>query len=567
MGNFKDTAAILQKLADGKLAALCTNMNKLLDAPVEIPAKPTPEDLRNLLQMLTEQQFQKQFNYPYKGDQSSPPRVAMNAKDRIYGVQDICSITDSPSDQIAKYVDSRLLITIQQDWVRVMIRNPLEQQAGSITDDLSDHWVVWPFVKTYDSPQNPEENSFQLNAIIAYCKVPVPKSESCSIVYYTGIHYEIVSPTKAAKTDLLLSLIENANALLDKPVEVPASPSVNDLEKVLGYYGKKIFGAQFGFPYDGVNTHPDDAVTNTAVSGISTLCSIEDVSQPDALLELINERVLSVVEIPTWAQNPARATLQNAVASLMNGPRSNAWLQITFEEAYHSLDTAENSCKTVAKLIYSKASFSNSVTVNRWSVYYIGIYYEILSPYTSVRNELMRRLYKAAVDLVPEVLPYPSSPTVQDLSKVLDIYGRRRFHESYGFPYDGDQTKPGDASPDTQILAKIAMFEILDNKPETLEKLILQTIPFPNWLPAIAKDDLLNVTKEFLSVNTNFTWETQNLRVVYPNTQTTSGSIQSKTSAILTYSNSTLTEDATITVTFIHYIGIYYYRIPPPDIH
>ena len=80
-----------------------------------------------------------------------------------------------------------------------------------------------------------------------------------------------------------------------QPVKVPASPSVSDLEDILDVYGKNIFQDHFRFPYDGVNTHPKDAVENTAVSGVATLCSIEGISQPDALLELINERVLKYV--------------------------------------------------------------------------------------------------------------------------------------------------------------------------------------------------------------------------------------------------------------------------------
>lgn len=70
-----------------------------------------------------------------------------------------------------------------------MIRHPLEQQGGAIFDEISDSWEVWPFIKKYDNPQNPEENSFLLDAVIAYCKVPVPKSTSCSVVYYTGVRY------------------------------------------------------------------------------------------------------------------------------------------------------------------------------------------------------------------------------------------------------------------------------------------------------------------------------------------------------------------------------------------
>jgi hypothetical protein len=45
------------------------------------------------------------------------------------------------------------------------------------------------------------------------------------------------------------------------------------------------------------------------------------------------------------------------------------WFQVTFEDAYHSKNTG----KTVAKLVYSKASLTEGVTVNRWSIYYIGV--------------------------------------------------------------------------------------------------------------------------------------------------------------------------------------------------
>jgi hypothetical protein len=109
MGNFKDTRAILQSLDKDRFKALCTKANSLLSKPLPISNPPTTDDLVNILNAVSEEQFKKQYKYEYHGDQSRPPSLADDAQYDIQSAQDLCNITDDESDQIANYVTSTLV--------------------------------------------------------------------------------------------------------------------------------------------------------------------------------------------------------------------------------------------------------------------------------------------------------------------------------------------------------------------------------------------------------------------------------------------------------------------------
>ena len=82
--------------------------------PAYLPDLPTGVDLENVLKSIAEQKFEKQFGYPYRGEQTIPRNVAADAERSIISIHDICSITDDSddSDQIEEYVDSRLLKSV-----------------------------------------------------------------------------------------------------------------------------------------------------------------------------------------------------------------------------------------------------------------------------------------------------------------------------------------------------------------------------------------------------------------------------------------------------------------------
>jgi len=70
----------------------------------------------------------------------------------------------------------------------------------------------------------------------------------------------------------------------------------------------------------------------------------------------------------------ARTALQDTIAAIIRDPPLNAWHSIPFEGVYHSDDTTQNACKTLAILTYSKGSLTQGgISVHRWSIHYTGV--------------------------------------------------------------------------------------------------------------------------------------------------------------------------------------------------
>ena len=193
---------------------------------MDLPDFPTGVELEKILDLVAAQRFESQFGYPYLGGQSVPRDVAADAKNDILAIQDICSITDGSdeSNQIGKYVDSTLLKSVyfvvsafvslpmmdlglfnwsgrgvsghnRCRWIALTRRKiaaarpDLVDQGKLMFTDTSRFWNTWPYVEKYHSPNDPEENSFKIDAIAVYCNVPTPNLETNLVIYYIGVRY------------------------------------------------------------------------------------------------------------------------------------------------------------------------------------------------------------------------------------------------------------------------------------------------------------------------------------------------------------------------------------------
>ena len=67
------------------------------------------------------------------------------------------------------------------------VRRDLVSEGKTIFTDTAKFWNTRPYVKKYDSPKDPQENSFKIDAIAVYCNVPIPDLETNLVVYYIGV--------------------------------------------------------------------------------------------------------------------------------------------------------------------------------------------------------------------------------------------------------------------------------------------------------------------------------------------------------------------------------------------
>src|SRR5712675_744850 len=103
--------------------------------------------------------------------------------------------------------------------------------------------------------------------------------------------------------------------------------------------------------------------------------------RPKAISKSLNGQKVRNLSERDWTNRPnvvrsdaARTALQDTIAAIIRHSPLNSWHSITFEDVYDNPDTTQNSCRTRARLTYSRGSLTQGgITVHRWSVYYIGV--------------------------------------------------------------------------------------------------------------------------------------------------------------------------------------------------
>ncbi|KAI9457190.1 hypothetical protein F5148DRAFT_350466 [Russula earlei] len=177
-----------------------TNYSPTLTAKLENPSSltPSPANLEVILTQLADEKF-KGF-YHYAG---------------------LCNITDANLDQISPYVDS-ILTDIEIDWVKSDVHDGLVSQGQGINLQIGDSWNISRYSPKYDSPHDQDQNSFQFDGVVIFSNIRIttkrPITHKYSIIHYAGVLYEVLSPLKQAKSDLLSLLIANAKLLIDEGV-------------------------------------------------------------------------------------------------------------------------------------------------------------------------------------------------------------------------------------------------------------------------------------------------------------------------------------------------------------
>jgi len=549
MGNSHGTLAILRQLDPARLAVLITNADQRLDDPSYLP--PSPENLKVILGKLAKQNFEARYDYAYEGNTSRPPNQAADPTAEITSIRGLCNITQESLGQIPDYVES-LLSDIKIDWAQDAARIGIENQGRAIFSELGDSWRISPYTRKYDSPHGDEENSFQVDGMIIYSNVRI-SGQKCSVIYYVAVFYEVLSPLNQVKSDLLSILIRNASLLIDDE-SIPGEPSsqIEYLENILLIHGKKSFREQFGFPYRGDSTHPPDIAPGGSLSGVTTLCSTEE---RDALSALVDERIFRNINVPGWAKDASRTALQDTIAAIIRDPPLNAWHSITFEDVYNNPDTTQNSWKTLARLTYSRGSLTEGgITVQRWSVYYTGVYYDTPHQLVVIRTKFLSLLCNSANKLINEPDPCPPSPTVGHLSEIVGTFGKQKFNEIFSFPYNGYETNPVDMLEGTRVYPTSVIIEVWDNLTDNLEREVSNKIVLPNWVSEEARDRLVDFMTVFLNEPTYFEWDYRRLEARFRNAEGHEYVLR----AILTYSTSTLSEAITVTATLIDYVGVFY---------
>ncbi|KAF8810779.1 hypothetical protein BYT27DRAFT_7185557 [Phlegmacium glaucopus] len=566
------TTKTLEQVQADLFKELCDNANSLVNNVFTLSDPPTTDNLKEILKKLARESFCNSYGYGYDGTDTTPSDLASGAT--VNATEQLCSITSI--DQIDGYVQTVILGSENlSGWVRATAQADLTTLGKSLFQMVTgDSWSVQPFYKVYDSADH-NENSVKTNAVFVYVNGSLTEDDivaSLTFLYYLGIYYDIVPPVQTAKKALFTTLCGDANGLLSKDnrVNLSSTPNVDDLTKILTIYGNQKFDKDFSFSYNGNKSSvPDGLGTKGAlISGIETLCFIQD-KTAESLKELLQGKIFSDLKLPVWANDQASTDLLNEVTDIFADILSSTWSTSSLERTYFSHNSEENAIKVKAELLccdYSKTTDQGDV-VNFTFLFYVGVYYEVESPAKVVLDDLVDDLCTNGntqlSDLKQTEVTVSSSPTTEDLQKILNAIAKKRFSDTFGYSYNGTSSSPTDIDPNKKrVLACTAFFNASSPTDAQIKSFVKVKIAdalgtFPSDVDASIKQDLADtVTYCVGETTTDNIWDYTSLKPTYPH------KVPIETNAVFVFVNGTKNEesenDTTVTMSFVYYMGVYF---------
>jgi len=566
---------------------LCDKANNLAkslgESAVTLSSPPTTDNLKDILIKVSKAYFKKSYHYDYgKGSDCTPSDKKSGTPD-LQHTEELCSITS------ASHIEGHVKTEIVKN-VSSAVRETAESDLNTLAKTLyrtvtGNDWSVQPFDKVYDSPDH-DENSVKTNAVFIYVNAHITEdclTASITFLYYLGIYYEITPPKETAKNELFVTLCNDANKLLPEADRLTLStpPTTDQLTKILGSYGRKKFAADFKYTYNAEKSSvPDGLKTSTAlITGTEQHAYIQD-KNSSSIGELLKKLIFSSLKLPDWAENDNKCPkdLMANVISIFNGNTSNAWSSSNLDRTYYPSNSQNNAIKASVELIYGHYSKTDSEgdVVTSTFLFCVCVYYEVLSPYKAVYDDLLKELCENANKGLKddEKITLSSPATTDNLEKVLTLYAKKKFLDTFSYKYDGKSTQPTKKSTKSGVhfctaLSNMASPTEADVKSFVEHQILNEMGSFPNDIYKKVLDDLTGEVKYcFGTTSTDNGWDKLPFDITYSRTDSANDPI--KTNAVLIYVNASRNEqsknDTTVTMGFVFYMGVYFGIDPAAEV-
>jgi len=249
---------------------------------------------------------------------------------------------------------------------------------------------------------------------------------------------------KQVTDDLEDALRDSAKDMLDEQFgkTLDSSASLEDYAQALSTAEfKKAFG--YDWASDSTNCKPPDVDPHDPhVYPASDFCIIPDTQNlTDAIGDYVSQG-LSSLHLNTWMKDKATSDLAAVVGQLLTYPVDNAWHYKSLNEEYDAADTSEDSYKLDVALLYTNATRTESATeVTLHIMYFVGVYYTVISPKATTFATLRGDAYNKAMGL-PNVTQDVGDDN--QLLAALKQYEDPIFKSKYGYDYNSG--KPSDAA-------------------------------------------------------------------------------------------------------------------------
>jgi len=383
-------------------------------------------------------------------------------------------------------------------------------------------------------------------------------------------------PTKQTleqtQQQLLKTLYESANKLLISPQPVPEKVTEQELTNLVSKVAREHFKKRYNYDYNGQATKPvppsPDPGSLNPTDGICSYPSIDD----NGVKTFVEVNILGGVQNET-IKKAAGADLIGLGKNLFYQATNVTWRVQYFTKDYHYQEKAKNqySIRSHSVFVYTNSNLMVDGQEAKFVIIsFIGVYFHVTSLEKQVRDNLFSIIISNAKSLKP--IGTDSGDELQRIRVVLEPYLKDQFRIQNLYDYDAGNTKPPDMAPGTQPLVRGAVIPCYPNTNSVedvvsyVEVNVLGAMDnLPKYLTqkeGAAHKDLLQHFTTLLGQPASNSWTPVPFNKTYDSPN--DGENSTRTSAIMLYTNSSLTQgEVTAKQLYLYYMGVYY-RVKAP---
>ncbi|KAG2339388.1 hypothetical protein BDR05DRAFT_967920 [Suillus weaverae] len=389
----------------------------------------------------------------------------------------------------------------------------------------------------------------------------ISETEVWKLIHGTTTTHKMLAQVQ---DELQLTLTINMNKLLGNSFTIKSS---SQLSTVVHQYAILVFKKQFGYDYNGTSTTPSDATSLANLTAADGICSCTDGKQ-DHVGDFM-KRMLNAQNVPDWTHDQAQCDLLDWTNDLVNVTTRDNWRHIAFVQTYNPQDESkQNSIQANAILVFVNGSLTiDDVTAIKTVVYYVGVYYEVITPSVAARQNLRTDAYeKASSDM-------NNNKAITDdksLTTALKSYTETLFKDQFSYKWGGNPSDYTDGGSYMKVNADaLGYFEggKTDGVGAFVKNTLLTGVSLPDWISDTVISDVVSMFTTIITYDPyNGSWSSLNVDKMYNDSNGVHNSLEVNAVVVYYLDSKTIDNGTTVKIVYVFWMGMFYEKPSPATV-
>ncbi|KAF8649231.1 hypothetical protein AX16_005923 [Volvariella volvacea WC 439] len=385
IGVYYEVESVAKKQKESLWDSTCRSANKLIPEQITLSTPPTLSELTTILEKYRDQTFPKDFSFSFEGAHSTP----VGSVGDLGRVSYLFVFEDENTSSLEETLDTKVIANLKlPTWLRATARADILKELQYCLTGLSnpESWTPIKIDKSY-FPDSPNDLTILDKSEIVYCNAVSAEVQDVSYryIYYSGVFYNAASVHDVVYGDLIKTLCNAGQSMLDQPVPISNPPTQDDLNKVAITVSNSEFKKNFKLDYKGLDTRPEDKSSPSSPLYAYQGFTFIQPGDSDTATDFVDQKILPGLAFPFVSQEPAlkdaiRKDLVKEVQTTLQAASDIVLRSLTLDKPYSYSDDSHAPLETKGLFLFANAASTeasqNNYTAHISFVFYTGIYYD-----------------------------------------------------------------------------------------------------------------------------------------------------------------------------------------------